>query len=76
MRNALSISAERPWPINGTTCSHERAQAILDESSVRRARKILGRINQHAVSIKRGIVSLGGFLPGVSEQLLDELVFE
>jgi hypothetical protein len=52
------------------------AQVILDESSVRRARKILGRINQHAVSIKRGIVSLGGFLPGVSEQLLDELVFE
>jgi hypothetical protein len=56
--------------------SRELAQAMLGESGVQRAREILGRINQSAVEIGKKPTSLGGLLPGVSEQSLDELVFE
>ena len=33
--------------------SRERAQAMLDESGVQRAREIIGRINQSAVEIEK-----------------------
>jgi hypothetical protein len=56
--------------------SRERAQAMLGESGVGRAREIVGRINQSAVEIEKKPASLSGLLPGVSEQSLDELVFE
>ena len=54
----------------------EGAQAMLGESGVQRARRIVGRINQSAVEIGKKLASLGGLLPGVGEQSLDELVFE
>jgi hypothetical protein len=56
--------------------SRERAQAMLGESGVQRAREIVGRINQSAVEIEKKPASLSGLLPGVGEQSLDELVFE
>jgi hypothetical protein len=56
--------------------SRERAQAVLGESGVQRAREIVGRINQSAVEIGKKPASLGRLLPGVGEQSLNELIFE
>ena len=50
---------------------------MLGEGGVRRGCEIVGRINQSAVEIeKKRLRHLGGLLPGVGEQSLDELVFE
>ena len=56
--------------------SRERAQAMLGESGVQRAREIVGRINQSAVEIEKKPASLGGLSHRVGKQSLDELIFE
>jgi hypothetical protein len=76
--NALSIDAGAPWPINGSTCSRKSAPKPCSAKAAFSARvRSSDRINQSARrDRKEAPASLGGLLPGVGEQSLDELVFE